>query len=734
MSALTELLISAITFIVLFLLPGLGAAEIFFPHDDLDLFQRLPIGLGLILGVFLVIFLITTTLALDWQAVQWTWSLVALVFIALGVAHWRSRSNDKRDESNNRLRKPEVAIVILVAVLVVAAVLTLFTPRDEDDWSYYQIVRTFVDAQHFTPISPTNLRAGLSVWWFLHAFLIRTFNLDIARLGQDSLPLLLVPISFMAFYAFARTLLRDRNKAVVASILQLGFFVADLFYNDPNVQLTGGWVLGRIDQDHTAAQFIFLPIYLLLVYRFVDSGAMRWLVASFVAMVVMSAVHPQGFVQASLLTAAFLTIQLSCSWQRETLERIGRLLIPYAAVVILLSPFILFWSMYIQSAYFDLSELASAQSNFPFTFRWITFLTPRNFILRPDLLGQPALLSGLLLTPLLIPLLRKNLNARFLFGSMLVLLVVLFTPFPFVLLSRWLGWPIYRIWYLFPSVLVIVYLAPQVFRWLNDGIAQLRRKIFNHRGLATFLCLAGVVLVASRIPDYIRGAPAELGIQQRLPAGSRELYSALSRLPTAKGVVLAPRTVSDPIPSYKSSLNPVLFRYSTPQEQLDDAAAFYSSRVLTLNNLEILSKYAVEYLVVPTDSENISQFDLSPDYFPPLYRNQNYALYRVNQGLNENALVWGNTSFINGDMQGAIDEYNRALSEHPNNSLAHTGLGMVLQVLDKPRLAAQELEEAVRIAPDNVQAHFHLAMIYRKLGMNQQAEIHAAAAGALKGQ
>jgi Family of unknown function (DUF6077) len=727
-------LFSAIVFFILFLLPGLMVTRIFFTHDDLDLFQRLAIGFSFILGVFLVVFLATTALALNWQVVQWTWSLITIVLIAAGVARWRSNPSGKQRVSKTEPHKLDKTIFILVAVLAVAAALTLLTPRDEDDWSYYQIVRGFVDAPRFQPISPTSLRAGLSVWWFFHAFLIRTFNFDIVQLGRDYLPLLLVPLAFTAFYTFARTLLQDRNKAIVASVLQLGFFVVDLFYNDPNVQLTGGWVLGRIDQDHTAAEFIFLPVYLTLVYQYVESGALRWLLASFVALVTLSAVHPQGFVQASILTLAFLVAHLSLSWRRGTLKRIAILLIPFTAVFVLLLPFILFWSDFARTAGFDLSYLAAGQSNFPFTFRWITFLTPRDFILRSDLLGQPFILSALLLTPLLIPLLRSNSNVRFLFGSMLVLFVILFTPPPFVLLSRWLGWPIYRIWYLFPSVLVIVYLSPQVSRWITTGIAQMRHQAWNRQTFAALLCLAGIALIASRFPDFIRGAPAELGIQQRLPAGSPELYAALRQAAPLGGVVLAPTAISDPIPSYRTSLSPVIFRYNTSQERIDDAGTFYASRLLTLNDLDILSKYNVEFLVVPSNRESISQFDLSPAYFTPLYRNQNWALFHVNQPLGESTLVRANTLFIQSDLQGAINTYNRALSDNSSNSLAHLGLGMALQVLDKPRLAAHELEEAVRIAPSNVQAHYYLASIYRKMGMNEQAQIHAAAAGALKGQ
>ncbi len=734
MLAIIGFLVLAVIFFVLFLLPGIAITGVFFPRDDLDVFQRLPIGFSFILGIFLIVFLIATALSLDWRGVLWMWGSITLILIVGGIARWQLSPNDKYNESGTKWQRIDIVVLVFVILLTLAALLTFFTPRDEDDWSYYPIVRGFVDAQHFLPVSPTRLRAGLSVWWFFHAFLIRTSNVDIVRLGQDYLPLLLVPLSLLAFYAFARTLLGNRNKAVAATVLQLAFYVIDLFYNDPDVQLTGGWVLGRIDQDHTAAQFIFLPIYLMLVFRYIESGALRWLTASFIALVTLSAVHPQGFVQASVLTSVFLLVHLLLTRQSETFKRIALLLIPFTAVLILLVPFILFWSDFSRTAGFDLSYLAAGQSSFPFTFRWITFLSPQAFILRPDLLSQPLLLSALLFTPVLVTHLRGELGARYLFSSMLALLAVLFIPLPFVALSRWLGWPIYRFWYLFPSVLVIVFLTPQLFHRIAVTITQLRHRAWNRQVLAGSLYLAGMILVASRFPYYIRGAPAELALQERLPAGAQELYAALCAHSSESGVVLAPRNVSDPIPSYCASLYPVLFRYSVPQQQLDDATVFYASRVLTASDLEILSKYDVGYLVVPADGESISQFDLSSKYFMSLYRNQNWALYRVNQPLIGNMLVQANTLFIESDLQGAIDAYNRALFENPNNSLAHLGLGMVLEVLDKPRLAAQELEEAVRIAPNNVQAHYHLASVYRKLGMDQQADIHAAAAGALKGQ
>jgi tetratricopeptide (TPR) repeat protein len=135
----------------------------------------------------------------------------------------------------------------------------------------------------------------------------------------------------------------------------------------------------------------------------------------------------------------------------------------------------------------------------------------------------------------------------------------------------------------------------------------------------------------------------------------------------------------------------------------------------------------------------------------------------------EEALVRANTTFVYGEWQSAIDEYSAILVEQGNPaepvqridrsvwqvflplasqfydstqsveeiqkqqtgrlSLAHTGLGLVLELSNLPRKAIGEFEQAVKLEPGNLQAHYHLAKLYQKLGMDQEAQIHAQAAG-----
>ncbi len=718
----------------LFLVPGLGLTWMSFRRDALDLIERLVYGFCLGLGLFFVLYLLCAWVAWSWDAVRWLWTAAAIGLTAGGWVVWRREKPPPCAVAQHSTGTDGRWSAVLLGVLVLAAALTVFTARDEDDWTYYQITRQLSDASPLTIPSLTALRSGLNAWWAFHAFLLRVVDADIVHLGRDYLPLLLVPLALTALYALARTLLPSRKAAVAACGLQLALYIVDLFYNDPNVQLTGGWVLGRIDQDHTAVQFILLPVYAAAIIRYLQGGGMRWLAASFLILATLSAVHPQGFVQAGIMMGAFLPTHLlfartHLDWKRTTL-----VLVPFVLVLFLLIPFILFWSTHLMGLQASLGKVAADQVDFPFTFRWVFFYSPTTYTLRPDLLGYPSLLAALLLLPVLARSLRRELGARYLLSYMLALLFVLYTPILFARLGDWLGYSIYRLWYLFPSALVIVYLAPRLAHDATNSIAKLRARVIDRSVWAGVLGVAGLVLVLTQVPVFVRGAPADL-VGHSLPAGTTEILTALRNASSeGEGVVLAPRAISDPIPAYRATLEPVLFRYQTPQERVDDANTFYSSAFLTVESLRILSKYRVGYLIAPTDQESISQFDLSPLQFVPLYRNTEWALYRVRQPLVEDDIVRANTEFMHGDWQRAIDQYHAILAADPDNSLAHTGLGVLLEFDNQPQMGAQELEEAVRIEPANVQAHYYLARIFTKLGMVEEATEHAAAAGRLAGE
>lgn len=709
----------------LFLLPGFFLSGLIFPREHLGL-GRIPLGFSLILALFFILFLLSDVLGLGWTSFQWIWIIATVALVVSGSVYWirpgehgryfRLYTNSKR------------FVFLFVVLLTLGSLITVFTPRDEDDWSYFQIVRNLADSETFPLLSPSGLRNGLNVWWLFHALIVRMFQVNLVSLGRDFLPLLLVPLCFLSFYALARTLFQDRRQALGALTLQFIFYLLDLFFQNADVELTGFWFLVRVDQDHTIVQFLFLPVYILTAFRYIENRSKRWLVANFLALATVTAVHPQGLIQAGVLVFGFIGIYIAIRADRERWFRSVTLLLPYFLLLLALVPFLAYWVDYSNNPVFDLSRLAVSQTNFPYTFRWVTFFSRDWFILRPDFLLHPYLLALIGLAPWLIQNTRRDLVSQYLLGSTLALMLILYVPFTFNLVSKWIGWSIFRFWYLFPIALTIVHLIPLFWQRLSMGWRKLRARLWDRDSVVSILCLSGLVLVGARFPTYLNTLPT----WPERPESSPDAVGLLTALrqfsDTAGGTVLAPRAISDAIPAYRATLTPILFRYNTPQEKIDDANEFYASPVLTSFDLTILRKYQAIYLIVPTYNQKISQIDLSENYFQLLYRNEAWALYRVHSQLDENELVLANTHFAFGDWQLAVKAYQSVLRQSPDSSLAYTGLGILLMGLGQSKNAVQELERAVQIAPENRQAHCYLARLYVNLGVPEKARTHLAIA------
>lgn len=65
-----------------------------------------------------------------------------------------------------------------------------------------------------------------------------------------------------------------------------------------------------------------------------------------------------------------------------------------------------------------------------------------------------------------------------------------------------------------------------------------------------------------------------------------------------------------------------------------------------------------------------------------------------------------------GDLEGAIQEYRKALETDPGSSLLHLNLASVFIQKDNSAQAEEELKQSIRLAPEAVQPHALLALVY----------------------
>ena len=84
--------------------------------------------------------------------------------------------------------------------------------------------------------------------------------------------------------------------------------------------------------------------------------------------------------------------------------------------------------------------------------------------------------------------------------------------------------------------------------------------------------------------------------------------------------------------------------------------------------------------------------------------------------------IFGRIAFQRQDLNAAYAHYGRAFTLNPANAEAQFGLGRALAGMDKPQEAAKYLRMAIQSDPLNDNAHFRLAGVCRKLGLNDEAE------------
>jgi tetratricopeptide (TPR) repeat protein len=68
-----------------------------------------------------------------------------------------------------------------------------------------------------------------------------------------------------------------------------------------------------------------------------------------------------------------------------------------------------------------------------------------------------------------------------------------------------------------------------------------------------------------------------------------------------------------------------------------------------------------------------------------------------------------------GDLQGAMRAFERALELHPRLAAARTGMGMVLARQGMLKEAEQALREALVLNPDPVRTLYELGLVYERL-------------------
>lgn len=749
--------------LALFLIPGFVLSAPFTGEFPV----RLPMAFALSVGTFgvlaLPILLLHESLDL-YLALCGGVLLLALIAATLLLLRGKPGGTSERERPTFGVVPVFLwALFALVATALAAVSVTRVPGTGEDSWVYLSYIREYLEGAGLGASNPYTGEASggfsrltLNGWLVEEAALARVSGLEPVSLFHGYLTPTLVIFSLLAFYALARTGTGDTRAALFASVLYAVPFLATLDYS---LLAAGGELVGRASEDKFLARFIFLPIALIPVLKFLEErGRGRWwhlLLFAFLSYSVVL-VHPLGFALIGLAVAALAPVHLVLSGRDRRRAWVGMLTLGG----VLLGAAIPALAYFLSTTGGGLSILESTNDNRKsfLLYAWerderLLRIGEDSVILHPALILEPAVLGAYLIgLPFLFLKVKGSLPARLLLGVMLLLPVMLYVPpvatFVGGIVGPWtlwrLAWPLrlaaalalgWALWELFGYALRLV-----EGRFVRFG-GPTRAIVRHAMALLPVVMLISLLAVVS--PMALTGAQAVQTKDETAQAQSLCTDPALSWLSEGlrePGVVLTPGNESGCLAAHsldarlanRRELSVVRNEDALEQSlgsELDlpgiteQSKEFYESQTVDRKMLGFLRSRKVDLVLLPIDSVLAAQLDHLPVFERKNAPGKRYLLYGVDRKkLQEELGVRGGILGPSGRLRNeeyakAIKTYARAESRGPDDDfLALLGTGRASMELGLYDEAVANLEAAVEIDPESTTTRSLLAMARSESG------------------
>jgi len=557
--------------------------------------------------------------------------LIALLIIRRGP----TRDPGERTATPDRRRRASSIGIILLAVAVGIALLTLVTPRDYDDWYYLAYIKDYAVGTPLAsedaifamgnPVTPRIWFGG--GWWVLEALLAKVSGVDPVACHQIYLPVLLLPFAVLAVYTLSRCLFGSAWAALLACGFQVLFYLSSAF-----PYKSAGWmVFARTAQDKVVSCFVVVPIAAALALRLIDraedddSTHPRGLVYIYWIVVLTSVlVHGMGPVWCCLCIAPFALVEwLRTRTKDSTLALVQMVLPILACAVILVSARGLVRAV-ITAPVPDVIPTPGALSGLylpgtPFslgtdTTNPITWIFRESFrILNPlFIMRYPLAIAGLVLTFALFRYVRSSVAARFLLSLTGSTLLLLFTPIG-IALTDWFITPrmVFRLAWVFPWGLTIAFFP-----------AKLKVRPF-----VTFLMLAAVILALARgDPGNYTALFSRMRGRNRPSPDAAAAFEYLGSRPSPQGVILASEATGRMIPAFLPDGYPVNFREFGPVDQ-DKLKRLVGQRRIDPVFLDEIERHDVHYILIENGKPLAQALKHDSTGFVLQYENASYNIW-----------------------------------------------------------------------------------------------------------
>jgi len=567
--------------------------------------------------------------------------------------------------------------VILLLVAIGCGLVTLVTPRNEDDWYYLAYIRDFVSGSDLRsedaiegPTRPASPRIWYASWWVAEALIARASGSDPVTAHQVYFPMLVVPFVVLATFTLAREIFPDGPRALTACCFQVLFYASSAYPHN-----SSGWmVFCRSSQDKTLASFLMVPAVAAVALRIVKDlgggpegleppdgkrnrvplGRPAWQPAACYAVLVLGAVlvHPLSVAWIGTSAVAYALVEAVRSRRRRALIALVLIALPVLALGAILASGTgdvasdLDAKAARQSAAAKETGEAVSSADRKASGRWSLAAWPSYLYLPGEgfpwaseegdfstvirrggdpvaanpsyVLRFPLATAGMIGAILLLAYVRRDPAARYLATATFAIVLAAFVPVTAALSAKVLTWKmVYRLSWALPWGLVLGFWASRVGpgrrRWWTSGLAA--------------VALAALIVGRGDPVNYVRSFRAWPQTSRPQPQ-TVEVLRFLASRPAPQGVVLASAGVSQMVPAFVAAAYPAAYRGAgtLSRRQLD---ALLGASAMTPDAVSGIRGSQARYVIAEKTLPLNRALRVSPDGFQHIYANSGYDVWEV---------------------------------------------------------------------------------------------------------
>ena len=784
-------LASWFAFIALLITPGYLLGDIITWKLNLDALERLALALPLGMAVLAVPGIMALLLHLNIHELALGWAISSSLVILAWFFHeaWIFR---RRTHDENPWKADEILVLSLILIAFIAIMPTLDLYKIDGD--AYAVNSFTADAMAGLPLNAkeplfgTDLGPGvrmvfnqsLSLNHLWSYFSVININTLIASASKAALALWAI----LAAYALGKSASNDsRRFGLLTAGITLLIYLAAPFLRGDNVSL---FYFERINADKFMVPVTMLPVIFAFTIRFIRSGGWQSWLAAAVGTFAVSTIHPLIAAMLALAIGSFgalhllMNLRQRVSWLRVlALTGLVMLVMALPLLQLYLSkneaplaasypnsfdgwdigekqvpalPFLYVKGMDYYGPLPEYNEMQPGEvyeSTNPFLIwrfalnmdrRRLILFNINNYISDPSLIMEPPYLLALLLLPMFLFRLRRDVSAQFVVGVTVGVLFVMFTPMITPLIgSLVMPWILWRFVWILPYALIfamavqmLMGAAIRFIAWIQKtaglGDPKTTTPLMTQYATLVFLLLAALILSPS-ILSNIKKLNGRIAFAYSYPTPNG-IFSRLNAELKDKGgsFVLADQDLSVTLPAFVANANILAHRMPTtsevfPADQQDIALQrlleqykFFSTPYLTESSLATLQNYDVQYVIAQSGSDLDLQFRMDPQSFTWLEDDESYSLYEVTNLPTTTAAILGNTDMAARKWESATAHFETALENGENELIAELGLAEIARREGDFEKAQSLLQQAM--AQNDVPIlHYKLGQIHAQEGM-----------------